>query len=199
MQQLVDRNGAVSYVIYVKGTNFSDWVNWDANTLLDNIPAVKGDLDEIAVDRILEEFPDIRTAPVMLVGYSQGGMDVQNLAAAKGDDGLPLLTSVQQIVTFGSAVRSEGIGGIPAITLITNGDPIPLTMVGANNSLWTIPGIDDDYADHEIHSQLCEFVGICAHFDYDDYSEILYGTDILSSPHASGIEDFQQRGCLGSW
>jgi pimeloyl-ACP methyl ester carboxylesterase len=58
-------------------------------------------------------------AEVMLVGYSQGGTDAQNIAMQYND------FKVTQVVTFGSPVRQDL--DVPAVHLQANGDHIPGT------------------------------------------------------------------------
>lgn len=75
----------------------------------------------------------------MLVGYSQGGMDVQNIAAKATQYGL---SNIQQIVTFGSAVGKYPTD-IPSIHLMTNGDLAPWMMTVAS-PLWALTPVGDN-------------------------------------------------------
>lgn len=113
VQKVIGPDGVERYVVYIVGTFGSE-----TQTLDSNISAIQGKLDRDAaqVEALKRLIPDGKE--VMLVGYSQGGIDAQNIAAS-GE------FNVQQIVTFGSPVRNDI--NIPAIHLQDTLDPIPGT------------------------------------------------------------------------
>lgn len=105
VQKVVDENGHERYIVYIGGTTspdplkpetwgaFFDHQSWGAN-----IDAISGKPDEAQLKALQRLIP--KGAEVMLVGYSQGGIDAQNIAASGA-------LNVQQIVTYGSPVRND--------------------------------------------------------------------------------------------
>lgn len=95
VQKVVDENGKERYIVYIGGTTLNplDHQSWGAN-----IDAISGRPDEAQLNALRRRIPE--GAEVMLVGYSQGGIDAQNIAASKA-------LNVQQIVTYGSPVRND--------------------------------------------------------------------------------------------
>lgn len=189
--QEITSHGETRYIIYIKGTELLLDGN-NQQTLPSNLPAANGTIDQNIVNQLIAAFPNIRTAPVMLVGYSQGGMDAQNIAAAQGTDGKPLLGDVQQIVTFGSALR-KGLDDIPSLNLVTLGDPIPLLMIARNTGLWDLPSIDSAYWDSQNHGLFG------AHGSYGQYTEFLDGTSLMTSAETAQMLDFWRGGVVKDW
>lgn len=130
VQRVVGDDGVTRYIVYIGGTDASD-----GQTILSNVPAAKGipDATQLAAIKKLIDPPD---AEVMLVGYSQGGMDAQNIAKSHE-------LNVKQIVTFGSPTRPDL--DVPAVHLRASGDPIPYSTTGAAVAS-LLPGGPDPYA-----------------------------------------------------
>lgn len=95
VQKVVDGQGHERYIVYIGGTTLNpfDHQSWGAN-----IDAISGKPDEAQLKALQRLIP--KGAEVMLVGYSQGGIDAQNIAASHA-------LNVQQIVTYGSPVRND--------------------------------------------------------------------------------------------
>lgn len=111
VQRVIGYDGQVRYIVYIGGTLASEGQHLGAN-----IVAANGIPDDKQLAALQRMIPD--GAEVMLVGYSQGGMDAQNIAAQK-DVGF----KVTQIVTYGSPVRPDL--DIPAVHLQADGDGVP--------------------------------------------------------------------------
>jgi uncharacterized protein YukE len=124
-----DGHGHKRYIVYIVGTGGSS-----TQTVLSNGDAAIGKLDEAQVKRLEALIP--KGADVMLVGYSQGGMDAQNIAASHR-------LNVQQVVTFGSPVRQDL--DVPAIHLQANGDGVPGSAAGLPGPyFWSAIASDND-------------------------------------------------------
>lgn len=110
VEQVLGEDGKTRYIVYINGTDAAD-----GQTKGSNIPAMLGQLDEAQV-KALEKLIQPPGSEVMLVGYSQGGMDAQNIAKSGR-------LNVQQVVTYGSPVRTDL--DVPATHLRAGGDPVP--------------------------------------------------------------------------
>lgn len=121
VQMVQGEDGKTRYVVYIGGTT-GEW-GGEGQSKLANVPAARGQLDDAQVKRLYELIP--KDAEVMLVGYSQGGMDAQNIAK----DGK---LNVTQIVTFGSPSRDDL--DVPAVHLRAQDDPIPGTTSVASRA-----------------------------------------------------------------
>ena len=109
VQKVIGADGVERYIVYIAGTDGAD-----GQTKLSNIPAAQGRVDEKQVEALKRLIP--KDAEVMLVGFSQGGMDAQNIAKLHE-------FNVTQIVTYGSPTRADL--DIPAVHLRASGDQIP--------------------------------------------------------------------------
>jgi hypothetical protein len=121
VQEVIGPDKTRRYIVYIAGTSAADGQHW-----WDNIPAAAGVPDDKQLAALRAMIP--KGADVMLVGYSQGGMDAQNIAMQKNNG-----FNVSQVVTFGSPVRSDL--DVPAIDLQADGDPTP----GDTNGLLASP------------------------------------------------------------
>lgn len=112
VQKVVGADGTIRYIVYITGTEMSlDGQSWPAN-----LDAIDGQPDSKMV-KALQNLIKPPDAEVMLVGYSQGGMDAQNIAHQKN------LFNVKQVVTFGSPVRNDI--DIPSIHMQASTDLVP--------------------------------------------------------------------------
>ncbi|WP_396910878.1 hypothetical protein [Mycolicibacterium sp.] len=109
VQKVIGPDGVERYIVYIVGTDGSR-----TQTAWSNVGAISGVLDKEQVAALERLIPD--DAEVMLVGYSQGGIDAQNIAASGK-------LNVQQVVTFGSPVRNEL--NVSAVHLQDSYDPVP--------------------------------------------------------------------------
>jgi hypothetical protein len=109
VQKVIGVDGVERYVVYIACTCASA-----TQTPLSNLPAISGQLDREQVAALTRLIP--KGAEVMLVGYSQGGIDAQNIAASD-------LLNEQQIVTYESPVRNDL--NTPGIHLQYSQDLVP--------------------------------------------------------------------------
>ncbi|WP_445167420.1 Ig-like domain-containing protein [Mycolicibacterium sp. Dal123E01] len=97
-------------IAYIGGTDPANWITGD-QAVLENVGAEAGapKPDQIvAINRVLDQCASNPACgsidEIMLVGYSQGGLDVQNLASwNQFEHG----AQVKAIVTFGSPIRAN--------------------------------------------------------------------------------------------
>jgi pimeloyl-ACP methyl ester carboxylesterase len=124
IQQVVGPDGKDRFIVYFNGT-------YSATRLTDlrNIPVAGGEVDTYVLGRIDDALraagyqPDadgtFKNGPdVMLVGYSQGGMDAQNIA----HDGRYHVTD---LVTYGSPLTYSDNSHINTVHLRADGDSVP--------------------------------------------------------------------------
>ncbi|WP_131813870.1 WXG100 family type VII secretion target [Mycolicibacter kumamotonensis] len=118
IQKIACSDGETRYIVYIAGN-----VTQNPHHLPEDIEAACGHPDQDVLNELERLIP--HDAEVMLAGWSQGGMDAQNIAAATN-------LNIKQIVTFGSPVRS-GLN-VPSINLLASGDPIMKyeTQLGTN-------------------------------------------------------------------
>lgn len=113
-----DPDHAVKYIVYLGGTASFSGGN---QSLIKNLPSYRGTVDQHQVDMINAalEADGNQDAEIMLVGYSQGGMDAQNIAASG-------LFNVSTVVTYGSPIIRNGpTSGYQVVHLQADLDPIP--------------------------------------------------------------------------
>ena len=123
VQEVEGPDGQTRYVVYIAGTasQLFDVPSWFANQSgFNNVHAARGALDEHQVKQLEKLIPE--GAEVMLVGYSQGGMDAQNIAMSGR-------LNVTQVVTFGSPVRSDL--DVSAVHIHAKGDSVPGSAAGS--------------------------------------------------------------------
>jgi len=124
IQQVVGPDGQTRFIAYLNGT-------YSATRLTDvrNIPIAGGEVDPYILGRINDALraagyqPDangtFKNGPdVMLVGYSQGGMDAQNLAHSGQ-------YHVTDVVTYGAPLTYADNPNINTIHLRADGDSVP--------------------------------------------------------------------------
>lgn len=128
IEKITGSDGVDRYVVYVEGTggagdgngfNPANRLNWADNTY-----KVTGLPDPYLLGR-MSRIP--HGAEIMMVGYSQGGIDAQTIAATG-------LFNVTDVVTFG-APRLAGVApetmGANLLTLSAEGDPVPSTAAAS--------------------------------------------------------------------
>lgn len=84
--------------MYIGGT--TPRLNGVNQPILDNLIGFKGEFKEEQKDQVLAVLAEDKSLPIMLTGFSQGGMDAQNLADEL--DGLGY--NVKGVVAFGSPI-----------------------------------------------------------------------------------------------
>lgn len=184
IQEVRGADGETRYIVYVGGTTGG---LSDHQSPVANIGAISGNVDKEQAMAIYNAIP--KDAEVMFVGYSQGGIDAQNLAASGA-------FNVTQIVTFGSPVRNDL--NIPAIHLRDSYDPIPgtgifnPTLYGAsaqpqNGNVEVFSGrssIDTPWGMDEHMNGYSELAG-----KWDDAART--GADTRAGDAASNLKSFQ--------
>ncbi|GAY17820.1 WXG100 family type VII secretion target [Mycobacterium sp. shizuoka-1] len=139
IERVIGPDGKTRLIVYFQGMNTTD-----NRTLERNVPLLDGKVDPTVVARIREALkfsPDGANTDVMLVGFSQGGIDAQNVATQA--DGLGF--HVTNLVTYGSPIISGNLDGVETVHLHGNtSEGIPDMVPGAGaivNSINTVvPG-----------------------------------------------------------
>ncbi|WP_179476123.1 virginiamycin B lyase family protein [Mycolicibacterium vinylchloridicum] len=109
-------NGHEALIVYIVGTHT---LTGD-QSVFRNLPSALGVVDEDQIAVIKAAMTDA-AEPILLVGYSQGGMDVQNIAANAAAYGLR--DQIKAVVTFGSPLVQ--LDEYPTVHLEDYADPIP--------------------------------------------------------------------------
>lgn len=180
--QKVMVDGEEKYIVYIGGTVLAGSQNWGAN-----VTAISGGLDDAQVKALQRLIP--ADAEVMLVGYSQGGLDAQNIAASGKFD-------VQQIVTFGSPVRNDL--NIPAVHL-QYGQDIVTSASAVNPGMWSNAAQDSNDNVEVFSAKPNPFTvfGIGEHVaGYGELSEqwddaVSTDADTRAAGSAAGLKSFQ--------
>lgn len=144
IEAVVGSDGRTRYVVYLDGTGGAgpgqEWSLTDRLSWWANAGKMNGIVDE-SLFRRLDDIP--AGADVMLVGYSQGGLDAQTLAASGR-------LNVTDVVTFGSPQvlnLAPANLGTNVLHLEAVGDPVPLSTpltlapgdLGTSVSNWLAP------------------------------------------------------------
>ncbi|MGV0790808.1 Ig-like domain-containing protein [Mycolicibacterium sp. XJ1819] len=106
VEKIVDMDGQERLIAYIGGTT-ADFVGPN-QPWIENIPAAIGFPDPKileVLDRAVADNPD---APLLIFGYSQGGIDAQNIAVSGRYENLTT------VVTFGTAVIANPAGSLPS-------------------------------------------------------------------------------------
>jgi YVTN family beta-propeller protein/VCBS repeat-containing protein len=111
-------NGRESLIVYIAGT-MNGLIGGD-QALIKNIPAASGIVDEDQVAVIKAAMSDANES-ILLVGYSQGGMDAQNIAANAAAYGLQ--DQIKAVITYGSPLVQ--IDKYPTVHLEDFADTVP--------------------------------------------------------------------------
>ncbi|WP_349269660.1 Virginiamycin B lyase [Mycolicibacterium parafortuitum] len=111
-------NGRKSLIVYIAGsmeplTGDQSWIK--------NLPSASGIVDQSQIDVIKAATADDPTEPILLVGFSQGGMDAQNIAARASLYGLQ--DQIKAVVTFGSPMVQ--FDSYPTVHLQDPADIVP--------------------------------------------------------------------------
>lgn len=180
--QRVMVDGVEKYIVYIGGTVLAGTQNWGAN-----VSAISGRLDDAQVKALERLIPP--GAEVMLVGYSQGGIDAQNIAESGR-------LNVKQIVTFGSPIRNDI--NIPAIHLQDSADVVTSSSA-VNPTLYSSgsQSRNDNVEVFQSKPHLLTVFGIGEHIggyggmaeDWD--SAAATKSDTRASSSAEGLKAFQ--------
>jgi WXG100 family type VII secretion target len=119
IEQVVGTDGKTRFIVYLNGTDAAERL-----TVLRNAEVIQGRPDDYItkkIDAALEAagYQSGKDGPeMMLVGYSQGGMDAQNIAAAGK-------YHVTDLVTYGSPLTHADQSGINTVHVRATGDNVP--------------------------------------------------------------------------
>ncbi len=119
IEQVVGADGKTRFVVYLNGTAAADRLTAERNA-----DVIQGRPDKYITDTIDAALAAAGYKPgkdgpdIMLVGFSQGGMDAQNIAAAGR-------YHVTDLVTYGSPLTHADQAGINAVHLRAKGDGVP--------------------------------------------------------------------------
>jgi uncharacterized protein YukE len=119
IDKVVGPDGKTRLIVYLEGTKEADRLSE-----VRNLDAIKGKPDHYLTDKIseaLKSTPDGKNTEIMLVGFSQGGMDAQNIAAHSGDYGY----KVTNLVTYGSPIIQPDNPNIGTVHMRATGDNVP--------------------------------------------------------------------------
>lgn len=123
VDQIVTASGDVRYVAYIGGTGFSEKQTLERNSLV----AFPTYVDDEFVQTIRDATSAHPDAPIMLVGFSQGGLDAQNIAAASQSLGL----NVTDLIAFSTPINQSPGNWYHSMFFIAKGDPVPLSFTNA--------------------------------------------------------------------
>jgi uncharacterized protein YukE len=176
IQTVVGADGQERYIVYIGGTDAAE-----GQSKLSNISAANGIPDDKQLAALRRLIPD--GAEVMLVGYSQGGMDAQNIAA-QIDNGF----QVTQLVTYGSPVRPDL--DVPAVHLQANGDGVPNS---ASIFPWSpfLTNSTGTNAEAHIYHGKPDVGGISANIHMSAYGGLAGKWDEAKFNTADGVSRFQ--------
>jgi YVTN family beta-propeller protein len=119
--QKVENDGTERLIVYIGGTN----LDGGHQALLKNILGAAGAVDSFQTGKINDELAaDPSIHDILLVGYSQGGMDAQNIALSGDYD-------VTGVVTFGSPIITYPADSTDIVHIQIPDDPIVLTTNNA--------------------------------------------------------------------
>lgn len=119
IEQVVGADGKTRFVVYLNGTAAADRLTAERNA-----EAIQGRPDKYIADKIDAALAAAGYTPgkdgpdIMLVGFSQGGMDAQNIAASGR-------YHVTDLVTYGSPLTHADQAGINTVHLRAKGDGVP--------------------------------------------------------------------------
>lgn len=100
VQKIEGLDGKTRYIVYVGGTGATNLIG-KGQSWASNVAAMADETDWDEVNKVVNLInKNDKGSEVMLVGWSQGGIDAQNIAA-RG------LLNVTQVVTFGAPVRGD--------------------------------------------------------------------------------------------
>lgn len=123
IERVVGPDGKTRLIAYFKGQDSSAYRDFGRSVWM-----AGGDVDPsmaASIDAALAGCPDGRNTEVMLVGFSQGGMDAQNIAASGR-------YHVTTMVTYGAPITHADVPGVEAVHLRANSDPMP--FIGSHQS-----------------------------------------------------------------
>lgn len=119
IEQVVGADGKTRFVVYLNGTAAADRLTAERNA-----EVIQGRPDKYIADKIDAALAAAGYKPgkdgpdILLVGFSQGGMDAQNIAASGK-------YHVTALLTYGSPLTHADQAGINTVHLRAKGDGVP--------------------------------------------------------------------------
>ncbi|WP_179466552.1 Ig-like domain-containing protein [Mycolicibacterium vinylchloridicum] len=114
IDKVVGRDNQTRLIVYIGGTIPSSSGN---QPVIDNVYGLNGWLKENQTTVIQQALDANPGAEIMLVGYSQGGMDAQVIAAKTG---FPVTT----LITYGSPIVQPPVAGVHTVHFADADDPV---------------------------------------------------------------------------
>lgn len=115
IDQYVTSGGQKQMIVYLGGTTFDPANQYISN----NLPKYNGRPDDSQLQKITQALKGDTSVKIMLVGFSQGGMDAQNIAAAAN-----FKNQITTIVTFAAPIVQKP-GNYNYVHIWDEGDLIP--------------------------------------------------------------------------
>ncbi len=133
IEKVLGADGKTRLIVYFQGMSTTE-----NRTLERNVPLLDGKVDPAVIARIREALdgsPDGTKTDIMLVGFSQGGIDAQNVAAEANGLGF----HVTNLVTYGSPVITAGLDGVQTVHLHGNtSEGVPDLVPGAGSVVHSV-------------------------------------------------------------
>lgn len=120
LEPVLGADGTERLVVFLGGTEVGNGSIGTSTGAWTNLPSWNGDVKDYQKNQILELLNGDQDQPIMLVGYSQGGMDAQNLAAYLKGEGY----NVEAVVAFASPVVRTPSADYQTIFLKDPRDPV---------------------------------------------------------------------------
>jgi hypothetical protein len=162
IERVVGPDGETRLIVYFKGTGASDnrdfWRNGDLLLGTQDADAIRS-----KIDAALSQTPAGKDTEVMLVGFSQGGLDAQRVVAS-GD------YNVTNVVTYGSPVIMDDRPGVQTVHMHASGDNIPVLGAAVYGGLFPLeqsPNSDNHIFESDPHQPHSEGAYTTVGADFD--------------------------------
>jgi len=130
VQKVIGPDGETRFIVYFGGTD-------DAiNRPVGRNGIITGIADPVLIERIKEATKGYPNADIMLVGFSQGGMDAQNIAASGA------LDNVTNVATYGSPITQSDSDNYDSVHLRAKGDGVPGWSTTSSDHVFEATAVD---------------------------------------------------------
>lgn len=152
IDEVLGDDGSVRLIVYLGGTN-DPWFDLSKyrNGGRDLLALHPDYVDQHIVDQInaaIDNAPGDEVSEVMLVGYSQGGLDAQNIAAYAAENPGSLHADITTVITYASPINHNTTNvGYDIVYLEEERDPVPIILT-PESSFWLISGYFIGYTDY---------------------------------------------------
>lgn len=195
---VLGRDNTQRLVVYLGGTVPFSTTN---QPVVDNLIGWNKSVKPAQLNLVLTALHGDKTKPVLLVGYSQGGMDAQNLAQSLAGMGY----NVQGVVGFGSPIVRTPGATYETVFLADILDPVSTLRQGdvsvAGRQLFTgisSSALDPGFGNLNVHARITTYEQIGRQFDSAaGYSDIKRIIRQFQDPNAVATPAFTEW--LGTW